>query len=152
MTTSAAILEQQHQQQDENHQFSHPHHVAMLLDTTVTFPAKFPSFSASNTNSGTQNTIDQTFTGCAGYTMSYSLCSSDGGVCNTDTWLRLYNAAGSQVSYNDDSSCGLCSKITYTFNEACQTYTLKQGCSSAKPCSGQVAISVTGKTVERCML
>ena len=101
----------------------------------------FPYYSASNTNSATQNTVDQTIYMCSGSTVTFDLCG-----CSGDTYLRLYNTAGSQAAYDDDSGCGLCSAFSYyTGAEACQTYVLKQGCYDSGSCGGTVAVTVTSK-------
>jgi len=49
----------------------------------------------------------------------FSLCSSDGGSCNYDSYLCLFDSNGNPATSNDDY-CGLASKITY--NLAIGTY------------------------------
>ena len=103
----------------------------------------FPVYSTTNTDSAQQNTVDQTFTACPGTIASFSQCSGDGGSCSGDTYLRLFNAADSEVALDDDGcgATGGCSIITYTFTDPCQVYTLKQGCFGTGSCSGTVFVS-----------
>ena len=84
--------------------------------------------------------MDQTLYLCPGETVSLSSCG-----CGGDTYLRLFNATGSEVASNDDS-CNYCSAITYAATGDCQTYKLKQGCYASGSCSGTVMITVTTGT------
>ena len=61
---------------------------------------------------------------------------------SNDQLIRLY-ADGIQVAANDDY-CGWCSVIDYSVtSDACQTYTLQQGCFSNLRCSGNFTITLT---------
>lgn len=95
------------------------------------------TYTATNTLSATQNTIQCTFTACSMEKLTMATC----GNCNSDTYLRLFNATGEQVAQNDDNCGSLCSKITYYTQESgCQTYSLHQGCYSSGACSGTVDV------------
>jgi len=95
-------------------------------------------YSASNTNSAqdTANTISVSLSLVAGKTYTISTC----GYSSTDTFLRLYNSASTQVSYNDDA-CGTQSTITYAATST-GTYRLEAGCYGSGSCSAS-SIKVT---------
>ncbi len=57
-----------------------------------------------------------------------------------DTYLRLYNGTGVEVSSNDDWCNGLGSKISYT-PTVTGMYTIRAGCFSSGVCSGTVSIA-----------
>jgi hypothetical protein len=128
--------------------------VSACSSGSLYLPSRTPFlyYSAIDTDYARRYTIDQTFTGCAGYTMKFSSCSVDGGSASGYyNNLRLYNAAGSEIAvggYGIGLYCSNGAYFTYTFTEACQTYTLKQGCKDSDSCVGQVAISLIGKPVE----
>ena len=103
-------------------------------------PSSLPPFSASGTNNALENTAIEVIYICPGPTLTFSTCSSEGGSCSGDIYLRLYDASNVNIASNDDS-CNYCSSITYTFTAPCQNYQLYQGCYSTGSCSGQVAIS-----------
>lgn len=104
---------------------------------TVTCPA----FSASATSSATVNYVPCLISLCTGDVAVFSLCSSRGGVCSGDTYLRLFTSGGNQVSADDDY-CAPCSQITYTAT-ACDTYSLRQGCFGSGSCSGTTSVATT---------
>lgn len=95
-------------------------------------------YSASNTASATQNTVNCTFTACSNQKLTISTC----GQCSSDTYLRLANSTNNtQLAFNDDSCNSLCSKIVYyTQDTGCQSYTLFQGCFSSGSCFANVSI------------
>jgi len=107
-----------------------------------TFQYTCPSYSASNTNSATQNYVECTFQLCPDSTYEISLCASDGsGTCSGDTYLSLYDSNGLFVTSSDDE-CGSCSYIEYGFTGGnCQTFSLHEGCFSSGSCSGQVVVN-----------
>lgn len=68
--------------------------------------------------------------------------------CVGDQYFVLYDQAGSEVAVNDDGTsagCGLCAEIKYSATQACQVYSLHEGCYSDDSCEGEV--EVTGGTV-----
>ena len=100
-----------------------------------------PSFSVTNTSSGTINYATCSFTACPGDTVVMSTLSP--GSCTGDTYLRLYDpSTGNQLAANDDfSSSSLCSQLSYTFTASCRAYTLREGCYQSLTCGGQVVYS-----------
>jgi len=102
-------------------------------------PEFLEPFSTSDTNGGSVNTIDQEFNVCEGQTLTFSVCTENGGSFQGDTFLRLNQ--GSQVIATNDDLCSLGSSITHTFSgTGCPRYTLHQGCYGAGSCSGRVAV------------
>ncbi|RYH21676.1 hypothetical protein EON65_20290 [archaeon] len=103
--------------------------------TTLTgFP--YTTGSLTNTNTARQNTKSVSFSACAADYLSLSNCAKYTG----DTYIRLYNAANTQVAVSDDG-CGMGSAIYYSVSTSgCQTYTLVMGCFGSNTCS----MTVTG--------
>ncbi len=98
-------------------------------------------FSASNTNSATQNTTDRTVTLSAGQTINVGTCNIGGASGSGDTYLRLFSPFATEVVANDDF-CGGSSYMTYTVPSGQGgTYTIKAGCFSIQACSGTVVVS-----------
>ncbi|KFE62680.1 trypsin domain protein [Hyalangium minutum] len=111
--------------------------------TTGTPPANGSyAFSASNTNSAQQNTVNRDVTLAAGQTITLGTCGVSGSSASGDTYLRLYGPAASQVASNDDGcGSGTASNLTYTVTTA-GTYQIRAGCYNATSCSGTVAWTV----------
>ncbi|XXF75616.1 serine protease [Myxococcaceae bacterium GXIMD 01537] len=99
------------------------------------------NFSATNTNSAQQNTINQNITAAAGQTVTVATCGVTGASFTGDTYLRLHNAAGTSLATNDDACGGRGSSITYSVTTA-GTLQIRAGCYSSGTCSGTVAWSV----------
>lgn len=116
-----------------------PTAVPTTASPTSEIPTEFPLFQAVETNSATQATVDYTINVCPGTTLAFSLCPEDGATREGDTYLRLFDATGTEVANNDDA-CQTASKITHIFDQPCQTYTLKHGCFSINSCTGQTKI------------
>jgi hypothetical protein len=118
------------------------------------YPAKFPAFSATNTNNAQQNTVDVAIGVCGGYTAKFGSCIANGGSASGYNNIRLYNAADTQVAAGGlglySAGGNFCNSdnhgawFTHAFTGACQTYVVKQGCYYSYSCSGTVAITVTG--------
>jgi len=99
-----------------------------------------PSFSVTNTNSGTINYATCSFNACPGDTVVMSTFSP--GSCTGDTYLRLFDpSTGNQLAENDDFNSNICSQLTYTFTASCRAYTLREGCYQSLTCGGQVVYS-----------
>ncbi|MEZ4364405.1 MAG: serine protease [Kofleriaceae bacterium] len=96
------------------------------------------SFSASNTNSAQQNTVNQNVAIAAGQRITLGTCNVSGGSFTGDTWIRLYNPSGAQVASNDDACGGRGSNLSYSATAA-GTYQIRAGCYSSGSCSGTVA-------------
>jgi hypothetical protein len=99
------------------------------------------SYSASNTNSAQQNTVNQSITATAGQTITVGTCGMTGATFSGDTWLRLYGTSATQVASNDDACSGVGSKLTFTATTT-GTYQIRAGCYSNNSCSGTVAWTV----------
>ncbi|PKN26664.1 MAG: hypothetical protein CVU65_04970 [Deltaproteobacteria bacterium HGW-Deltaproteobacteria-22] len=93
-------------------------------------------YTATNTNSAQQATVNYTVTLAAGATYTFSTCGST----SEDTFLRLKNSSGTQVTYNDDA-CGLQSTMTYKPTTA-GTYTVVSGCYGSATCTARIKISL----------
>ncbi|AKQ69520.1 Trypsin domain protein [Myxococcus hansupus] len=103
------------------------------------------AYSASNTNSAQQNTTNRTIALTAGQTLTIATCGLTGASFSGDTYLRLRNAAGSQVSANDDACGDRGSSITYVAPTT-GNYSINAGCYSSGSCSGTVAWTISGGT------
>ncbi|ATB50430.1 serine protease [Corallococcus macrosporus] len=113
---------------------------------TATPPASSGTFSYSsvNSNSARQNTTNEDVTLTAGQRIAFGTCNVAGASGTGDSFLRLYNAAGAQVKFNDDGAgCGSLSHATYTVPaNAGGTYQLRAGCYGNTSCSGTVGWSI----------
>ena len=98
-----------------------------------------PQYTTSNTNFGTKNVVKCTFQACDAVFVT-NCFGVTGSVCVADTVVALYNSAGQQVAFNDDSCGSKCSGFNY-FKTGCDTYTLWQGCYSTESCSGKFSIT-----------
>ena len=94
-------------------------------------------FSASNTNSAQQNTVNQSIAVTAGQTLTIGTCGVPNSSFSGDTYLRLFSG-GSQVASNDDACGGLGSQLSYTAPSN-GTVEVRVGCYSSGSCSGVVA-------------
>ncbi|MBN1209360.1 MAG: trypsin-like peptidase domain-containing protein [Myxococcaceae bacterium] len=99
------------------------------------------SFSASNTNSAQQNTVNQNVTLAAGQQITLGTCGVTGSAFTGDTYLRLYTSAGSQVASNDDACSGRGSNLSYTATSG-GTFQIRAGCYSTGSCTGTVAWTI----------
>jgi V8-like Glu-specific endopeptidase len=102
------------------------------------------AFSASNTNSAQQSTVNKDVTLAAGQVIKLGTCTVAGASGTGDTYLRLYGPSGTQAAVNDDGSgCGTLSYLTYTVPAgAGGTYQVRAGCYSSNSCSGTVAYTI----------
>lgn len=100
------------------------------------------NFDVSNTANATQGTANGDVTLAAGQTLSFGSCGVTGASGTGDTVVRLYNAAGQQVTFNDDA-CGSLSRAAYTVpTGAGGTYQIRVGCFGSSACSGTAAWTV----------
>jgi hypothetical protein len=115
--------------------------VAWTLETASAPAGGSFAFSATNTNGALQNTVNRDVTLTAGQGIAFGTCTVSGASGTGDTILRLYNAAGQQVVFNDDgASCGSLSYANYTVpTGAGGTYQIRAGCYGSTSCSGTVA-------------
>ncbi|HYI03213.1 serine protease [Hyalangium sp.] len=98
-------------------------------------------YSASNTNSAQQNTVNQSVTLAAGQSITLGTCGLTGATSTGDTYLRLYSPAAAQVAANDDACGGTGSNLSFTATTA-GTYQIRGGCYSNTSCSGKVAWTI----------
>ncbi|MBN9682501.1 MULTISPECIES: trypsin-like peptidase domain-containing protein [unclassified Corallococcus] len=99
------------------------------------------AFNVSNTANATTGTANSDVTLAAGQTLSFGSCGVAGASGTGDTVVRLFNAAGQQVTFNDDASgCGSLSRAAYTVPaSAGGTYQMRVGCFGNEACSGTAA-------------
>jgi|GEM_PF-1773488 len=95
-------------------------------------------YSATNTNSCTQNYATQNVNLCAGQTLTFGCGVNNNG--NGDQYFRLY-FGGTEVATNDDA-CGLRSNITYAVPTS-GTYQMRFGCWNTGSCDGTVYYTIT---------
>jgi V8-like Glu-specific endopeptidase len=105
-------------------------------------PANSYDYSATNTNSAQQNTVDKTLTFAAGDVVELGTCGVEGATVTGDSYLRLNNGSGTEVAFNDDSCGGRGSYIKYTV-PAAGSFTVRGGCYSSGSCSGRLVWKVT---------
>ena len=98
-------------------------------------------YQATNTNSAQQNTANQTIGLNAGQTLKIGTCGVAGSTFTGDTYLRLRNAAGTQVAANDDACSTIGSLIVFTAPTA-GNYQIRAGCYASGSCSGRVVWTV----------
>jgi len=100
------------------------------------------SYSATNTNSATQNTVNFDIPIVAGQVLSIGTCGVSGASGSGDTFLRLFDASNTLVAANDDA-CGVLSFFTFTATTT-GTFQVRAGCFSTSSCNGTVAFTLSG--------
>ena len=100
-------------------------------------------YSASYTYYAQQNYATCSVEVCGGETVVASGCSSQGGSCSGNQYLRLLAPAGGALVGND-GFCGSCALISYSVpsGAACQNYTIAQGCNYYYSCGGTTAVQI----------
>lgn len=109
--------------------------------TVYSIPDVLPEYSATNTNSARQNTVDEVLYVCPDVILTMGVCDGDGAFTG-DTYIRLYDErTGFNIASNDDA-CGLGSRLSYDFTEKseCGNYRLSQGCYGSSTCTGTVFV------------
>jgi hypothetical protein len=102
------------------------------------------TYTASNTNSATQNTANKLIALTAGQTLTLGTCGVTGALFSGDTVLRLFNPSGVEVTSSDDACGGQGSNFTYTVPVgAGGNYELRAGCFSNTSCSGTAVWTLT---------
>jgi lysyl endopeptidase len=99
------------------------------------------SYSATNTNSARQNTVDAYVFIQTGRKLTVGTCGMAGSSYTGDTYLRIYDNNGLQVAANDDACGGLGSRVSYT-STAYVSYRIRAGCYSSGSCTGTVVWSI----------
>ena len=107
-------------------------------DITALIQLSSYSFSAVNTNSAQQSTVNQSVTLNAGQTITAATCGITGSSFTGDTYLRLFGPSAAQVAFNDDACGGRGSSLSFTAT-ATGSYQIHAGCYSSTSCSGTVA-------------
>lgn len=116
-----------------------------LSPTPATPIFSCPSFSASNTSSGTDNVISCGIRACGGQSFTASMCPNFGGMYTGNTYLTLVNGStpGGTVLQENDDYCIIGSQLTYTVpgpSSSCSMFTLNQGCVGDTSCTGTTVI------------
>ncbi|CAM4372435.1 trypsin-like serine protease [Corallococcus sp. ZKHCc1 1396] len=100
------------------------------------------AFEVSDTASATRNTANVDVTLQAGQSLTFGSCGVTGASGTGDTVVRLFNAAGQQVTFNDDA-CGSLSRAAYTVpSGAGGVYQMRIGCFGDSACDGTLAWTV----------
>ncbi len=99
------------------------------------------SYSATNTNSAQQNTVNQAVTLSAGQSITLGTCGMTGSAFTGDTYLRLFGPTATQVASNDDACGGRGSQITYTAT-ASGSFQIRGGCYTTGSCTGTVVWTI----------
>lgn len=124
---------------------SYPSNPTLQPTSVPTLANYCPPFSVSRTNNALDgNYATCSIEACGGSTLTAGNCDikNPGLGCSGDQFFRLYDSTGTNVATNDDA-CGLCAKVVYSLpvGAACQTFTLRQGCSGNSACAGSVAVA-----------
>lgn len=120
--------------------------VPTVRPTQQPTPAPIPTgtcspYSTTNTNYDTQNYDTCFIYSCPGSQLVASGCNAE---CVGDQYFILLNYDDVEVAVNDDGAgadCGLCAEITYTTTQACQVYSLREGCYGSESCGGEVDVT-----------
>ncbi|MDY7233232.1 hypothetical protein [Hyalangium rubrum] len=110
--------------------------VIQSLEGTATLPGGSYSYSASNTGSAYQNTVNQVVTLTAGQTITVATCGLPGATFTGDTFLRLYGPL-IQLVFNDDACGGAGSSLSFTSTGG-GTYEIHGGCYGNSSCTATV--------------
>jgi hypothetical protein len=110
-------------------------------------PVQSFTYSATNTHSAQQNTVNKRLTFNAGDVVEVGTCTLTGATATGDTYLRLYDGAGVQAASNDDACGGRSSYFKYTVPAGKGgTYEVRAGCYSSGSCGGTVVWKLTAGT------
>lgn len=104
-------------------------------------PGSTHVYSASNTNSATQNTSNRVIALTAGQKLTLGTCGVTNATFTGDTYLRLFGPTGTEVASNDDACGGRGSNFVYTVPTT-GNYELRAGCYSSGSCTGTVAWTI----------
>ncbi|NTX62116.1 trypsin-like peptidase domain-containing protein [Myxococcus sp. CA051A] len=106
-------------------------------------PANSFTYTATNTNNAQQNTTNKKLALTAGQQLTVATCGLTGAKTTGDTYMRLFNPAGTSVATNDDACGGRGSSITFTATTAGE-YEVRAGCYSTGSCGGTVVWEISG--------
>ena len=99
------------------------------------------SFTATNTDSNSKNSVNQTLHLVAGDKLTVGTCGLQDAVFNGDTVLGIYSGT-TAVAANDDSCGSLGSRVTYRA-PATGDYSVHIGCFGSTTCSGTAVFRIT---------
>jgi hypothetical protein len=99
------------------------------------------SYSASNTSSATQNTVNFDIAIVAGQLLSIGTCGVAGASGTGDTFLRLFDPFNNLVAAADDQ-CGVLTFFTFRATTT-GTFQVRAGCFGSGSCSGTVAFTLS---------
>ncbi len=105
-------------------------------------PPNSYGYSASNTNSAQQNTLNKVVALAAGDKITLGTCGLPGATFTGDTFLRFFGPGGTQFAFNDDACGGRGSSLTFTAATA-GNYEIRGGCYSSGSCTGTVVWQIT---------
>jgi hypothetical protein len=107
-------------------------------------PANSFPFTATDTLSATQNTVNKTLTLAEGQKVTVATCGLTGATFSGDTYLRLFGPAATEVASNDDACGGRGSSLSFTVpTGGAGTYEMRAGCYSSGSCGGTVVWELT---------
>ncbi|MBN1206095.1 MAG: trypsin-like peptidase domain-containing protein [Myxococcaceae bacterium] len=102
-------------------------------------------YSASNTNSAQQNTVNKVVALTAGQKITLGTCGVTGAKFSGDTYLRLFGPGTTQAASNDDACGGTGSNLSFTASTS-GNYEIRAGCYSSNSCSGTVVWEIVDGT------
>lgn len=106
------------------------------LGETASFP-----YQANDTNSATRNTTQYSFYLGTNTRITAGTCGITHADSDGDTFLRLFNPNGQEVTYNDDACGGLASNFSYfTGPNTSGTFTIRAGCYGDTACGGDPVV------------
>ncbi|OJT25572.1 hypothetical protein BO221_06785 [Archangium sp. Cb G35] len=100
------------------------------------------TYSASNTSSAHQNTVNQVVALTAGQTLTVTTCGLPGATYTGDTYLRLIGPLGLQLASNDDACGGAGSSLTFTTSGG-GNFEIRGGCYSSTSCTATVVWKIS---------
>ena len=111
----------------------------LFAETSVCAP-----YSASYTYYAQQDYATCSVQVCGGETVVASGCSSQGGSCSGNQYLRLQAPGSGWWLTSNGGYCGSCAQTTYSVpsGSACENYTIAQGCDYIYSCSGRTAVKI----------
>jgi hypothetical protein len=121
---------------------------ASITNVTISCVGTPPSsgsffYSASNTSSATQNTVNVDLSIAAGQVLTIGTCGVPGASGTGDTFLRVFSPVDVEVAFNDDACGGLLTNLTYVAVTT-GVFHIHAGCFSTQACDGTVAYTLSG--------
>ncbi|MDY7232277.1 trypsin-like serine peptidase [Hyalangium rubrum] len=105
------------------------------------------NYTATNTDSAQQNTVNQVLALTAGQKITLGTCGVTGSAFTGDTYLRLFGPGGTEVAGNDDACGGRGSSLSFTVPAGGSgNYEVRAGCYSSGSCTGTVVWEIVTGT------